>query len=64
MIEKFLEKMEKIISVPDNDIEEAKGKLLSFLSLLSEDEASPGKIQQIKTAAAYPVQHHAAQIQP
>ncbi len=35
-------------SVPANDIEEAKGKLLSFLSLLSEDEASPGKIQQIR----------------
>jgi hypothetical protein len=35
-------------SVSDNDIEEAKGKLLSFLSLFSEDEASPGKIQQIR----------------
>lgn len=35
-------------TVPDNDIEEAKGKLLSFLSLLSEDETSPGKIQQIR----------------
>jgi hypothetical protein len=35
-------------SVPANDIEEAKEKLLSFLSLFSEDEASPGKIQQIR----------------
>lgn len=35
-------------SVPASDREEAKEKLLSFLSLLSEDEAFPGKIQQIR----------------
>ncbi len=37
-------------SVPDNDKEEAKEKLLNFLSLLSEEgeAASPAKIQQIR----------------
>jgi hypothetical protein len=35
-------------SVPASDREEAKEKLLSFLSLLSEVEVSPGKIQQIR----------------
>ncbi len=35
-------------SVPANEKEEAKERLLSFLSLLSEDDASPGKVQQIK----------------
>jgi hypothetical protein len=35
-------------SLPDNDKEEAKEKLLSFLALLSENEASPAKILQIR----------------
>jgi hypothetical protein len=35
-------------SVPANDKKEAEEKLLSFISLLSEDEASPGKILQVR----------------
>jgi hypothetical protein len=35
-------------SVPADEKEEAKGKLLGFLSLLSEDDASAGKVQQIR----------------
>jgi hypothetical protein len=43
-------------SVPANDIEEAKGKLLSFLSLLSEEgETPPAKILQIRKVLKYGV---------